>query len=85
MNLFLTGEQAKLLMDICRSAGRHSLCIAEKLMNSSISSNETDELCELISNEFLLNGIQEDFEPNDYGEKLEELLDAVNKWRLHDG
>lgn len=53
-------------------------------MLSSISSSETDELCELISNEFLLDGIQENFEPNDYGRKLEELLAAVNKVRLHE-
>jgi hypothetical protein len=42
-----------------------------------------NELCDLISNEFMLNGIQESFEPNDYGKELERLLDAVNRGRLH--
>jgi len=84
MNAVLTEEQLRLLMNICGPAGGHLLSVLEKLMLSSISSSETDELCELISNELLLNGIQENFEPNDYGRKLEELLDAVNKGRLHE-
>ncbi len=52
-------------------------------MNEKISSNEIDELCELISNEFMMNGIQESYEPNEYGRELEKLLDAVNRGRLH--
>lgn len=80
----LTEEQVKLLVSICRLAGAHPLSLAEKLMRSSISSNEIDELCELISNEFMLNGIEENFEPNDYGRKLEHLLDTVNRDRLRE-
>ena len=57
--------------------------LAEKLMTKKISSNEIDELCELISNEFIVNGIQESYEPNEYGRELEKLLDAVNRGRLH--
>ncbi|WP_138411843.1 hypothetical protein [Stutzerimonas nosocomialis] len=80
----MTEDQVRLLMRICGSAGTHSLCLAKKLMSSSISSSEVDELCELISNEFMLNGIEENFEPNDYGRKLEHLLDAVNSGRLRE-
>lgn len=80
----LTEDQVRLLMGLCGSAGAHSLCLAKKLVSSSISSSEVDELCELISNELMLNGIEESFEPNDYGHKLEHLLDAVNSTRLRE-
>jgi len=71
-------------VSICRLAGEKPLSLAEKLIRSSISSSEIDELCELISNESMLNGIEGNFEPNDYGRKLEHLLDAVNRDRLRE-
>jgi hypothetical protein len=83
MSTSLTNDQLRLLLGICRSAGSFQVRLADKLLNEKISSSEIDELCELISNEFMLNGIQESFEPNDYGRELERLLDAVNRGRLH--
>ena len=83
MSTSLTNDQFRLLLGICRSAGSPKLYLAEKLINEKISSNEIDELCELISNEFMMNGIQESYEPNEYGRELEKLLDAVNRGRLH--
>jgi hypothetical protein len=83
MSTSLTNDQFRLLLGICLSAGSPKLCLAEKLINEKISSNEIDELCELISNEFMMNGIQESYEPNEYGRELEKLLDAVNRGRLH--
>ncbi len=63
-------------------AGAFQQKLAEKLLNGSSSSSEVDELCELISNEFLMNGVKESFEPNSYGLELELLLDAVNRGRV---
>ena len=84
MSTSLTDHQLQLLLKLCRSAGPLQLSLAEKLVNEKISPNERDELCELISNEFMMNGIEESFEPNDYGRELENLLDAVNRGRLHE-
>lgn len=81
MSCLLTGAQLQLLFSLCFMAGQHQLALAEKLPNGSLSSREVDDLCELISNEFLLNGIEESFEPNSYGLELELLLDAVNRGR----
>lgn len=81
MSSLLTSAQLQLLLALCFMAGEHQLVLAEKLLNSSLSSSELDELCELISNEFLINGIEENFEPNGYGLELELLLDAVNRGR----
>lgn len=83
MSTYLTNDQLCLLLGICHSAGSFQLRLADKLLNEKISSSDIDELCELISNEFMLNGIQESFEPNDHGRELERLLDAVNRGRFH--
>ena len=78
----LTSAQWQLLFSLCFMAGAFQQKLAEKLLNgSSSSSSEVDELCELISNEFLMNGVKESFEPNSYGLELELLLDAVNRGR----
>ncbi|GKQ44148.1 hypothetical protein PSTH1771_13380 [Pseudomonas syringae pv. theae] len=81
MSNLLTNAQWQLLFSLCFIAGALQLTLAEKFLSSSLSSSEVDELCELISNEFLMNGIQENFEPNSYGLELELLLDTVNRSR----
>lgn len=82
MSSFLTSAQWQLLFSLCCMAGALKLTLAEKMfLNDSLSSGEVDELCELISNEFLMNGVEESFESNSYGIELELLLDAVNRGR----
>lgn len=81
MSSLLTSAQWQLLFSLCFMAGEFQQNLAEKLLNGSLSSSEVDELCELISNEFLMNGVEESFEPNSYGLELELLLDAVNRGR----
>jgi hypothetical protein len=81
MSSLLTSAQLQLLLALCFMAGEHQLALAEKLLNGSLSSNEADEFCEFINNEFLINGIEESFEPNGYGFELELLLNAVNRGR----
>ncbi|MGX1184301.1 hypothetical protein AB7M29_001980 [Pseudomonas sp. F-14 TE3623] len=81
MNRVLTSAQWQLLVALCFLAGELQLELAEKLLHGSLSSSEIDELCELIFNEFLMNGIEESFEPNSYGLELELLLDAINRRR----
>jgi len=82
MKKVLTSAQWQLLLALCSLAGKFQLSLAEKLIYGTMSSDEIDELCELISNEFLMNGIGEDFEPNSYGRELEALMDVVNRKRL---
>lgn len=83
MSSALTTAQWQLLVALCCLAGEPKLSLAEKLIYGALSSDEIDELCEVISNEFMMNGIEEDFESNSYGRELELLLDAVNRGRLH--
>lgn len=77
----LSAAQLQLLFAVCFSVHERASMLVDKLIDESLSSSEVNELCELISNEFMMSGIREDFEPNSYGIELEILLDAVNRYR----
>lgn len=81
MNRSLSDSQLELLLALCSRLGAQKLMLVNRLLDQSVSASELDELCELISNEFLMHGIDERFEPNDYGSALELLFDAVNGFR----
>ena len=83
MNSMLTELQSELIRYLCTNSDGTKTHLGQKAIEETLSSSETDRLCELISNEMMLNGIEETFEPNAYGKKLESLLDAVNGSRLH--
>lgn len=84
VNCILTSAQWQLLVTLCFVRGEAQLALAEKLFHGSLAPIEIEELCKLISNEFLMSGIEESFEPNSYGLELERLLDAVNRGRSED-
>ncbi|WP_241613742.1 hypothetical protein [Rosenbergiella epipactidis] len=79
MNDILNPCQQNLIISLCNDGDVPLQLLAEKAILGKLTSNEAEVLCSLISNEFMLNGITESFEPNDYGKELEELLDAVNQ------
>ncbi|AYR26761.1 hypothetical protein [Herbaspirillum rubrisubalbicans] len=51
-------------------------------LQGNVEMLHVDTLCDLINQEFMMEGIDENFEPNQYGIELEELLDAINKPRV---
>lgn len=79
MSNILTLRHQQIISTLC---GSDNSTIASKIIDDLLTPNEIEELCGLISNEFMLNGITEDFEPTEYGVELEELLDIVNRKRL---
>lgn len=82
MNNHLNPRQQHLIIALCSAGDASKQSLAEKAIAGVLTSNEIEELCSLISNEFMLNGITENFEPNDFGKELEGLLDIVNKSRI---
>jgi hypothetical protein len=82
MNERLNFRQQNLITNLCSEGDASKRALAAKAIVGTLTTDEIEELCSLISNEFMLNGITESFEPNDYGKELEELLDAVNKSRV---
>lgn len=54
----------------------------EGVISESLSDDEIDELCLLVNAEFLMHGIDKDFEATPYGKEGEDVLDIVNSPRL---
>jgi len=82
MSGHLTLEQQGIIRSIINNASPENIDLIEKATNGTLSTDEIDEMCDLISKEFMMNGINEDFEPNNYGRALEDILDIVNRKRL---
>jgi hypothetical protein len=80
----LTERQIELLEALCGAGDSAHAGFVKRATANTLSPNEIEILCELISNELMMKGIEETFEPNAYGLELEALLDAINRSRLQD-
>jgi hypothetical protein len=84
MSMVLTERQSELIKTLCAGSEKEKVHFGENSISGMLLPDEIEKVCELISNEMMMNGIEETFEPNEYGKELEALLDAVNRARLHD-
>ncbi len=50
--------------------------------SESFPERKIDQICNWINDEFMMNGLAGNDEPNEYGLELEDLLDAVNRGRM---
>ncbi|KAJ9429976.1 hypothetical protein SAMN05518863_10714 [Candidatus Pantoea symbiotica] len=82
MNELLSVYHKELIFKILSHGSVYERSLAEKAISGELTEDDVEVICNLISNEFMLNGITEDFEPNEYGIELESLLNTVNKNRL---
>ena len=81
MKAQLSSRQLEKLRELCLTFGADLSLIAKAQLGTA-TSDEVDILCEVINDDFLVKGIDDDFEANDYGKEMELLLDAVNTVRL---
>ena len=56
--------------------------IVRKINEDLLTDVEINELCLRINDEFNINGLLSNWEPNDYGIELEKTLDIVNHPRI---
>lgn len=84
MTRVLTERQCEIVKILCSGSEKSKVQLGEKAIAGTLLPDEIETFCELISSEMMMNGIEETFEPNEYGKELEALLDAVNRRRLHD-
>lgn len=82
MTFSLTCEQRELLVFLKNKSGRMHDITFESALQGSIDDVCMAELCNLINEEFMMEGIDENFEPTQYGRKLESLLDVINRSRI---
>lgn len=76
----LTDRQKTILINVLKDHDT-PLWIA-KIESESLGHDRIERLCNLLSGEFHMNGIDENFEPNSHGVEVEALLDVVNRPRL---
>ena len=82
MKIELTERQKTIVNSLRLKGSKESQTILGELENGRLSIADIEELCTLINDEFLMEGIFPSFEPNVYGRELEALLDVVNSARI---
>lgn len=82
MNIEITERQAVILKFLLLNGSAEFQNRLGELGNGRLSMANIEELCTLINDEFMTEGILPSFEPNAYGLELEALLDAVNIARI---
>ena len=78
----LNQRQHTILRSLCLKTNTGDQYLFDKFIEEKLDFNEIEKLCSIINNEFLMEGIMPNYEPNDYGLELEDLLDIVNSSRI---
>jgi len=82
MNVYLTDRQRKIIVSLRTKDAGKNVAAFDNLEKGEVSLPEIGVLCNAINDEFMMEGIQPNFEPNEYGLELEGLLDVINGPRL---
>ena len=78
----MTDLQIKILMSLRDKGVPEDAALLDDVIHNRLDMNNIQRVCEIINDEYLLKGIEEDYSPNEYGRKLEEILNKVNALRL---
>jgi hypothetical protein len=70
----------ELLRDAISRQSPNLLPLLERLEEGGLSADELNELREAVSDEFLDSGLRPDYEPNERGLQLEDLIDELAPW-----
>jgi hypothetical protein len=75
----LTTRQLEILVKL---RVRKNAKLISKYLVENLTNDEIERLVNIIADEFHMNGLLPNWEPNSYGLELMNLLDIVNKPRL---
>ena len=78
----LTDRQTSILLSLRDNRSNKDVELLNAVINGRLAPNDIQRVCEIINDEYLMKGIDEDYSPNDYGRELESLLNQVNAARL---
>jgi hypothetical protein len=82
MKIELTERQKAIVKSLRLKGSEESQHVLGELENGKLIEADIEVLCTLINDEFMMEGILPNFEPNAYGLELEEFLDMVNRTRI---
>jgi hypothetical protein len=80
--LNLTLRQGQIVEAIRLKSTPEDRIMIDKLLNLQFEVSDVENICSIINNEFMMEGILPNYEPNEYGVELESLLDMVNRIRI---
>jgi hypothetical protein len=75
----LTIRQFEILVKL---RAKNNAKFIDKYLRERLSNDEIERLVNIIADEFHMNGLLPNWEPNSYGLELMNLLDIVNKPRI---
>ena len=78
VDMKLSARQIQLMRDIF---GAEAVDWIRGIEDENLSFSAIEESCNMLSAKFHMNGIDQDFEANDYGIEIEALIDVLNRPR----
>jgi hypothetical protein len=82
MKIEFTERQKTIVNSLRLKGSKESQKVLGELESGRLTMADIEGLCNLINDEFMMEGILPSFEPNVYGRELEALLDLVNSARI---
>ena len=79
---YFTERQIEILKNLEKKLEPQDMYILTKTIEGSLPKSDIEAVCQIINNEYLMRGINDSFNPNDYGKELEILIDFVNRPRI---
>lgn len=82
MNIQLNTKQTELLSLLSKKYGFEYKYLLKDSIDVVKYFENIEKLCSVINEEYMMKGINSNWEPNAYGLELNDLLDMVNKLRI---
>ncbi len=82
MGVKLTKRDQEILRSIQKTLSIENGRYIDLALESKFDTYVVDILCRVINDEYLIRGIEANYEPNDYGVELSGLLNKINATRL---
>jgi hypothetical protein len=79
---YLTERQVEILQCLRAKSTSSGKLLFEQVLTGKLPVSDIQAVCEMINDEYLMKGIKENYDPNEYGSELEQLLDVVNRPRV---
>jgi hypothetical protein len=81
-NTPFTARQIEILRQLRDKKSASDRGLFDAALSGTLPNESIQRLCEMINDEYLLEGVSRDYVPNSYGTELETLLDVVNRPRI---
>jgi hypothetical protein len=76
VNAGLSSVETELLREVVSRRSPESLSVVDVLAQRRLTHDEREELRQIVADELVEHGLRDD-EPNEYGHRMERLIDAL--------